>query len=48
MRGERPADIPFQAVGKTRLIVNLSAARRIGLAIPPDLVEKAAEVVGPR
>jgi ABC-type uncharacterized transport system substrate-binding protein len=48
MRGERPADIPFQAVGKTRLVVNPSAARRIGLTLPPDLVAKADEVVGPR
>ncbi|MBK5297956.1 MAG: ABC transporter substrate-binding protein [Vicinamibacteria bacterium] len=48
MRGERPADMPFQAVGKTRLVVNPSAARRIGITIPPDLVAKADEVVGPR
>ncbi len=48
MRGERPADMPFQAVARTRLIVNPSAARRIGITIPPDLVAKADEVVGPR
>jgi putative tryptophan/tyrosine transport system substrate-binding protein len=48
MRGERPADMPFQAVGKTRLVVNPSAARRIGLTLPPDLVAKADEIVGPR
>jgi ABC-type uncharacterized transport system substrate-binding protein len=48
MRGERPADMPFQSVARTRLIVNPSAARRIGIDIPPDLVAKADEVVGPR
>lgn len=48
MRGERPATIPFQSVGKTRLIVNPGAARRIGLTLPPDLVASADEVVGPR
>jgi len=48
MRGERPADMPFQAVGKTRLVVNPSAARRIGITLPPDLVAKADEIVGPR
>lgn len=46
MRGERPAAMPFQAVTRTRIIVNLEAARRVGLAIPPSIVEHAAEVVG--
>lgn len=48
MRGEHPTDMPFEAVGKTRLVVNPSAARRIGLPLPPELVAKADEVVGPR
>lgn len=48
MRGERPAVMAFQAVSKTRLVLNPSAARRIGLALPPDLVAKADQIVGPR
>jgi putative tryptophan/tyrosine transport system substrate-binding protein len=46
MRGERPGGIPFQAVSRTRLIVNLAAARDAGLTIPPAIVERASEVVG--
>jgi len=46
MRGERPAALPFQAVTRTRVIVNLDAARRVGLAIPSSIVAHAAEVVG--
>jgi ABC-type uncharacterized transport system substrate-binding protein len=46
MRGERPAALPFQAVTRTRVIVNLEAARRVGLAIPSSIVAQAAEVVG--
>lgn len=48
MRGERPASLPFQAVSRTRLIVNPTSARRIGLTLPPDLVSKADEVFGGR
>ncbi len=46
MRGERPASIPFQSVTRTRIIVNLDAARHVGLVIPPAIVEQAAEVIG--
>ena len=46
MRGEQPGAIPFQAVTRTRVIVNLEAARRAGLTIPHTIVERAAEVVG--
>jgi ABC-type uncharacterized transport system substrate-binding protein len=46
MRGERPAVIPFQTVSKTRLIVNLTTARQLGLTIPADLVSRADEAIG--
>jgi ABC-type uncharacterized transport system substrate-binding protein len=46
MRGEQPGAIPFQSVTRTRVIVNLEAARRVGLTIPSAIVERAAEVVG--
>jgi putative ABC transport system substrate-binding protein len=45
MRGERPAGIPFQTVNRTRLIVNVSAARQLGLTIPADLVSRADEAI---
>ena len=46
MRGERPAAIPFQQVSKTRLFVNLTAAREANLTIPPEIVSRADAVVG--
>ena len=48
MRGERPAGIPFQPLRTTRILVNLDAARAVGLTIPPAVLDKAAEVVGQR
>lgn len=46
MRGENTAKIPFKSVSKTRLIVNLEAARAVGFTIPPALVKRADEVMG--
>jgi ABC-type uncharacterized transport system substrate-binding protein len=46
MRGESPASIPFQPLSKTRLIVNLEAARSSGLTLPTALIKRAEEVIG--
>ncbi|MBI3329159.1 MAG: hypothetical protein HYZ81_20950, partial [Nitrospinae bacterium] len=46
MRGESPASIPFQLVSKTRLIVNVEAARSSGLTLPAALIARADEVIG--
>lgn len=46
IRGENPASIPFQRVQKTKLVVNLEAARSYGLTLPPALIQRADEVIG--
>ena len=46
LRGERPVDMPFKPLLTTRLLVNLQAAREIGLTIPPALVARADRVIG--
>jgi len=46
MRGESPATIPFVGIAKTRLLLNLTAARELGLTPPPALVSKADELLG--
>lgn len=46
MRGESPARIPLEDFQKTRLIVNLDAARALNIALPPALVQSAKEVIG--
>jgi putative ABC transport system substrate-binding protein len=46
MRGENPARIPLEDFGKTRLIVNLNAARALNITMPPALVRSAKEVMG--
>jgi ABC-type uncharacterized transport system substrate-binding protein len=46
MRGESPKKIPLEDFGKTSLIVNLDAARALGISLPPALVRAAASVIG--
>jgi len=45
LRGENPAQIPFEPVLKTRFTLNLAAAGQLGIAIPENLVKMADEVI---
>lgn len=45
LRGENPASIPFTAVTKMRLGVNLAAASRAGVTIPEEIIRKADSVL---
>jgi ABC-type uncharacterized transport system substrate-binding protein len=46
MRGESPASIAFQPLSKNQTIVNLAAARRVGLAMPEAVLKQATRVIG--
>ncbi len=45
LKGAKPADIPVELPKKFDFVINLKAAKQIGLTVPPEVLARASRII---